>query len=151
MTQGRKTGKFAIFYSLLTQMGIPHTDRRDFIFDFTEGQYTSLADLYEKDQDLYNWMIAQMQIKVAEYRSENSKLRKRVIASIFAYFEKIGQKVSIDYVKAVACRSTGYGDFNKIPPERLRNVYNSFNNKVKDFESVSKITQQKLARMYHLN
>ena len=42
-------------------------------------------------------------------------------------------------IKGIACRATGYDDFNKIPRERLRNVIALFNNKVKDGERVDKI------------
>ena len=37
-------------------------------------------------------------------------------------------------IKSIACRATGYKEFNKIPKERLRNVAHAFNYKVKDAE-----------------
>jgi len=43
-------------------------------------------------------------------------------------------------IKGIACRASGYDDFNKIPKERLRNLYYAFNNKVKDAKRVNSLT-----------
>lgn len=46
------------------------------------------------------------------------------------------QSQSIGKIKGIACRATCHDDFNKIPRERLRNLIATFNNKVKDKQSV---------------
>ncbi len=151
MTPRKKTGKFAIFYALFEQMGFKSSDRRDFICDFTDGKFTSLQGLYEHDLELYNWMIAQMQIKVAEYRKTKSKLRQQLIAAIFAHFERQELRVNIDYVKTVACRAAKCDDFNKIPEDKLRSLMHEFNNKKVFLQPISRQTQQRLAMNFHLN
>ena len=60
------------------------------------------------------------------------RLRKQVMAAIGGYLKKIGHDSNADIIKGIACRSTGYDDFNKIPVERLRNCYHAFVNKQKD-------------------
>lgn len=67
------------------------------------------------------------------------KLRKRVMAAIGGYLRMIGKESNASVIKGIACRATGYADFNKIPRERLRNLVGAFNNKVKDAQSVEDI------------
>lgn len=67
------------------------------------------------------------------------KLRKRVMAAIGGYLRTIGKESNASVIKGIACRATGYADFNKIPRERLRNLVGAFNNKVKDAQSVEDI------------
>ena len=68
------------------------------------------------------------------------KLRKRVMASIGSYLKATGRESNAAVIKGIACRATGHADFNKIPRERLRNLVAAFNNKVKDAQAVSDIT-----------
>ena len=67
-------------------------------------------------------------------RAELDKLRKRAMASIGGYLRAAGYASSAEMIKGIACRATGYGSFNKIPVERLRNLVYAFNNKVKDMQ-----------------
>ncbi len=71
---------------------------------------------------------------------EMDTLRKRAMAAIGAYLRAVNKPSSAEIIKGIACRATGYESFNKIPKERLRNVYSTFNNKVKDKESIEAIT-----------
>lgn len=57
--------------------------------------------------------------------------RKRVIASIYGYLQLTGRKGSLQYVKAIACRSSDYDDFNSIPQQKLINLYYTFLDKQK--------------------
>ena len=41
--------------------------------------------------------------------------------------------------QAIACRATRYENFNKIPAERLRNIYNTFLNKQKDSKTIDEL------------
>lgn len=77
-----------------------------------------------------------MQTKIAQ---EMDTWRKRVIASIDGYMRLTGGDRAIEYVKGVACQSTGYNSFNSIPRERLINIYNAFLNKQKDYRRVGGI------------
>lgn len=61
------------------------------------------------------------------------------MAAIGGYLRMIGKESNASVIKGIACRATGYADFNKIPRERLRNLVGAFNNKVKDAQSVEDI------------
>lgn len=69
------------------------------------------------------------------------KLRKQVIAAIGAWLREIHRDQGLSIIKAIACRASGYSEFNKIPRERLRNLIATFNNKVKDARAVEDLTQ----------
>lgn len=153
MTTKNKS-KHAYFYVLLKKMGISTDDKRDFIIDYTDGVTDSLKELYEKYPAFYKDMIKHMEAAVKQIKShsgEMDKLRKRVIASIGGYFKQTGQESNIEYIKSTACKATGYENFNGIPKERLRNVYNAFTKMQKDFETVGKINQEHLTRAALLN
>lgn len=70
---------------------------------------------------------------------EVDKLRKRVMAAIGRYLQSVGKASNASVIKGIACRATGYEEFNKIPRERLRNLIATFNNKVKDAEGVNDV------------
>ena len=72
------------------------------------------------------------------------RLRKRVIASIGAYLRMAGREEGIELIKGIACNATGYASFNRIPKERLCNLYNAFRNKAKDMEGVERAVGQML-------
>ena len=67
------------------------------------------------------------------------KLRKAAMASIGGYLRKINRESNAGIIKGIACRSTGYDNFNKIPAERLRNLYHAFRNKQKDIDAVNTV------------
>ncbi|MBP9998655.1 MAG: hypothetical protein KBS67_05365 [Bacteroidales bacterium] len=77
--------------------------------------------------------------------SERDQLRKRVMAAIGGYLKKIGRDSNAELIKTIACRSTGYPDFNRIPMERLRNCYYAFLNKQKDVDSAEHVATAMLA------
>ena len=52
---------------------------------------------------------------------------------------KQGKPENIADIKAIACRATKSDNFNRIPPERLRNVYNAFLNKQKDSRMIDEL------------
>lgn len=148
--------KHTQFFALLKLMGLRNDDRRDFIYDYTNGITDSLTVLSAKYPAFYNDMIRHMsdvvnQIKASKPEGEMDKLRKRVIAAIGGYLRVTGQECNITYIKATACRATGYKTFNAIPTERLRNIYNAFSKMQKDFKAVDKINQERLKRAALMN
>ena len=70
---------------------------------------------------------------------EVDKLRKRVMAAIGSYLHSVNRESNTSIIKGIACRATGYKEFNKIPRERLRNLIATFNNKVKDGQGVNDV------------
>lgn len=74
------------------------------------------------------------------YQMQN-KWRKRVLAVISNWL-KIGgnnRARDIDYVKSIATRAARAEEFNKIPTDRLKSLYNAFRQRIKDYESAIEI------------
>lgn len=67
------------------------------------------------------------------------RLRKQAIAAIGGWLRMQGKEEGIARIKAIACRATRYENFNKIPAERLRNLYNTFLNKQKDSKTIDEL------------
>lgn len=109
----------------------------------------------DSSRDLSQHQLIDICAKLSEQVDEKQgtarldKLRKQVIAAIGGWLRETGQDGGISKIKGIAMRASGYGDFNKIPRERLRNLIATFNNKVKDARAVSAITDALL--MQHLN
>lgn len=72
------------------------------------------------------------------------RLRKRVMAAIGGWLRMTGREGNAELIKGIACNATGYGSFNRIPKERLCNLYNAFRNKAKDMEGVETVVGQVL-------
>ncbi|GAA4156744.1 hypothetical protein GCM10022217_16060 [Chryseobacterium ginsenosidimutans] len=79
------------------------------------------------------------------------KKRKRVLASIFGVYKKMNKQVSIEYVKAHACRAAKVDDFNKIPPSRLDSIYNAFLKAQKDLEYSKRLVEGHYFEQTHYN
>ncbi|MBS2100680.1 hypothetical protein [Carboxylicivirga linearis] len=141
----------AQFYNLLNKMGIPQSDRRDFLMDYTNGLTDSLSELYSKDPLMYFKMINDMAETVKKRTTDVDKWRKRVMASVGGYLKLMGRESNANLIKKIACRATGYDNFNAIPPSRLMNVYNTFLNKQQDFKQLTKEMQYELASKTLLN
>ena len=75
---------------------------------------------------------------------EMDKWRKRLIASIGGWLRAMRKDQNINIIKAIACRAAGSASFNKIPLERLRSLYNAFNEKTKDMNTVDELTSIEL-------
>lgn len=136
---------------LLQKMGLKSNDRRDFICDFTNGAFVSLKELTEKAPNLYYEMINCMQKEANKHESIQNKWRKRVFGSIGGYLQLMGRQSNTDIIKGIACRSTGYDEFNTIPVERLRNLYNTFVNKQNDYKAAGKVVNDQLNKLPCLN
>ncbi|MDR1681896.1 MAG: regulatory protein GemA [Candidatus Symbiothrix sp.] len=79
------------------------------------------------------------------------KWRKRLMKSIGVWMENMGRESNAKLIKATACRAAGVDDFNRIPVERLRSLYNAFNKKNKDLEWVGGLTAEALLNKINLN
>lgn len=122
------------FHTLCSLLGMTDDEKRALI----EGYgVESSRDIDTHDLvDICGTLSAQVNEKQG---NDIDKLRKRCMASIGAWLRSEGKYQSADIIKGIACRATGYEEFNKIPRERLRNLIATFNNKVKDAEAVERI------------
>lgn len=84
--------------------------------------------------------------------TEGDIWRKRVIASIFAYYKSTHREANIDFVKATALRASGdYKHFNAIPVQRLRAIYFSFVQLRKTVERGVEIMNEDLEYLQSVN
>jgi len=92
--------------------------------EISRGRTTEVKQLNDSE---YNALISNLK-NTSVIANKLDKARKRVIASIFGFFNLIEKPISIEYVKAIAVRATGDGckSFNAIPESKLRAIYNEF-------------------------
>lgn len=117
------------------------------VLGLTDDEKRTIVESYgvESSRDMDTHDLIDVCASLAEQANRKTgtadldKLRKRVMAAIGGYLRTIGKESNASVIKGIACRATGYADFNKIPRERLRNLVGAFNNKVKDAQSVEDI------------
>jgi len=120
---------------MLSERKVSNEQRADLVYSWTNGRTTSARDLNAYE---LNWICKSLE----GHKSKLDINRKRLIASIFGYLEKMNIKnVPIDYVKALACKASGYKRFNDIPEDRLNSLYNSFTKRQKDLNFTEKMVQ----------
>lgn len=98
--------------------------RESVILDFTNGLTGSLSELYSVYPEQYKKMKAEI---MSQRSDELDRARKRLIAALFDYLKP--EKPTMNYVKAVACRSAKVNNFNDIPLTRLKALYRIFGTK----------------------
>lgn len=124
------------FHTLCSVLGITDEQKRAILASWG---VESSRDLDQHQLiDICGKLSAQVDEKQGTARLD--KLRKQAIAAIGRWLRETKQGEGISKIKGIACRATGYADFNKIPRERLRNIIATFNNKVKDARAVDAMT-----------
>lgn len=132
------------FHTLCTVLGIDREGKRAIVSSYgvessRDIDTHDLVDICAKLSDQVNEKQGTMKL---------DKLRKQVIAAIGSWLRSTNQEQSISKIKGIACRATGYADFNKIPRERLRNLIATFNNKVKDARAIDAVTDALLVQHF---
>jgi hypothetical protein len=82
----------------------------------------------KSSRDLTEEQLAEV---IAYLNSIPDNWRKRLMAAIGGYLRSVNKDQNINIIKAIACRASGYDDFNRIPVSRLRDVYYEFVRKQK--------------------
>lgn len=77
--------------------------------------------------------------------------RKRVIASIGAWLRVLNKTENAEMIKAVACRASGYENFNKIPVSRLRDLYYGFSRKAKTAKQTNVVMDDIVSQLEIMN
>ena len=131
----RKRQLLKRFHMLLNRARIDEDGKREILASYgvehaSEMDCAGLADVCSK-----------LAVAMNPRASETDRWRKRVMASVFAYCQAMDYKADIDKVKAIAARAAGATSFNRIPLDRLRSLYNAFNRRVKDIETVGRMTE----------
>lgn len=123
------------FHTLCSVLGLTDDQKKDILSSWG----------VESSRDLDQHQLIDICAKLSEQANQKNgtasldKLRKRAIAAIGGWLRETYQSQGISKIKGIACRATGYDDFNKIPKERLCNLIATFNNKVKDARSIDEI------------
>lgn len=131
------------FHTLCSLNGLTEDEKRAIVSSYG---VESSADI--DTHDLINICASLSKRADGGKADKLDKLRKQAMASIGGYLKMVGRESSAEIIKGIACRSTGYTAFNKIPAERLRNLYNTFRNKQKDIDAVEDVAATFLMQHY---
>ena len=128
------------FHTLLGKAGIDDDGKRDILSAY--GVKSSL------DLDCRGLMEVcdRLTTLTTPGLAEADRWRKRVMAAIFSYCREMKREVTVDEVKAIACRAAGTKRFNRIPLDRLRSLYNAFKQRTKDLQTVDHVTVAELGK-----
>lgn len=132
MTTTKKTTLLRTFHALCGKKGMKPYEKEALLDGYGVASSADLSERQLRD------LIAKLQGD-----SEGDRWRKRVIASVGKWLELTGGKNNLDAVKGIACRATGYDDFNKIPVPRLQNVYYGFVKKQRDELAIQALPKAK--------
>lgn len=126
------------FHTLLGKAGIDDDGKRDILSAY--GVKSSL------DLDCHGLMEVcdRLTTLTTPGLAEADRWRKRVMAAIFSYCREMKREVTVNEVKAIACRAAGTKSFNRIPVDRLRSLYNAFKQRTKDLQTVDRMTVAEL-------
>ena len=115
------------YHALLRMRGVNDEEKQALLASYgvSSGRDLNVYELTELCQRI------DMQSAVVR---EADRWRKRVIAIVSQYLQLMHYGHTIDEVKAVACRAAGGIDFNQIPTDRLRSIYNAFRHRVNDLQ-----------------
>lgn len=93
----------------------------------------------EIPHDMLLMICRELEMRLDAGALRMDRLRKQAIAAIGGWLRQQGKPENIATIKAIACRATKYDNFNRIPAERLRNVYSTFLNKQKDARMIDEL------------
>lgn len=125
------------YHTLAGQLGMSNEDK---LFLLAQFGVESSKDLSQHQLiDVCGTLSRELEKR---YGKENmDALRKRLIRAIDGYLKAAGKESNIALIKSIACQASGSKDFNRIPRERLRNLYGAFLNKKRDYERVEKMSE----------
>lgn len=139
-TQNKTHRTHALFWTLLREAPeynekYKETIKEGIVSQYTGGRTCSLTEMFTKFPAQYSRMIEDMKgdalTRRDRYEENLDNSRKRVLASICAWIDRLGYKFKtthdkIEYAKAIACRAANCCNFNKIPDSRLIAIYNLY-------------------------
>jgi len=152
----KKAGLIRKYHTLCGKLGMSDEDKRDMLFD-NYGAESSKELSLDELKDLCEALGADAnkeQIKLQEARN-------RVFGAVGGWLDIVQGRVlkndivkyrdRVEKIKSIACRQTGYKDFNRIPIERLQNVSFLFSKKQKDFKRGEAMIAEELEILTFLN
>lgn len=134
--------------AMCTKQGIDDELRADIAFQFSTGRTTHVSQLSSAEAaDL----ITRLKQNQSQTDTTADVWRKRLMAAIGEYLRVYNYTENAQTIKATACRAAGVDDFNKIPTDRLRGLYNAFKNYTRDHRTVAKVDEELTANMALMN
>ena len=133
------------FHTLLAKAGVDAAGKEAILSGYGVESSKELT-AYEL-LEVCNKLDKMINPKVAEL----DRWRKRVIASIFGYFNALGIQSDMNRAKGTAARAASVETFNDIPLEQLRAVYSAFTKKAKTVEQVDVVTEEYIKDIKLLN
>ena len=150
-------GKFYRLFRLLPGGQDPDELKEDLVWKFTDFRTNSLREMKREE---YNRMVEYLENmtggQIPErrrrgYYSDEAELwRRRAIAAVFGFYEKIKEPVTLEYVKGVICRAGKVTDINQVPPAKMRDIYNSWLMKQRVKKSVDRVADEELVKYGYL-
>lgn len=135
------------FHTLCSELGMSQDEKLALINQFNTEHNPDFSSADLDTHDLLN-ICGTLETNLNKQKGHNlDLLRKRLIAAIGGFLTLTNQQHDIALIKGIACRATGYQSFNKIPAERLRNLYSAFVKKQKDFKAVDAFANTHLGYM----
>ena len=121
------------YHTLAGQLGMTTEERRALLAQYNVDSSVDLS----QHQLVDVCACLSREIERRDGHQSMDALRKRLIAVVGKYLKACGKSdVTISYIKATACRAAGIREFNRIPRERLRSLYEAFMLKLKDIKRV---------------
>ena len=140
MDTKKKKPTHALFWTLLRQTAgynesYKEVMKESLVWEASGHRTASLSELYEKHPEAYSRMIEQLKgdhrQRRQRYENEADTARKRVIAAIAKYLDRLGYTFrsrddKVSYIRRIACRAANCPEFNRIPLSRLQAIYNLY-------------------------
>lgn len=127
------------FHTLCTKASVSADNKQIIIAGYGHVSSKDMTDEQLKDA------CYKLQLQLDPKMAELDKWRKRVFAAIGGYLRFSGKDQSPALIKRIACRATEHDNFNDIPVDRLRNIYNAFSKRQKDEERSWKVMEDILS------
>lgn len=118
------------FHALLRKAGVNNDEKMVMLAGY--GVESS------KDMSVYELteLCHKLDMRTSKSAAEADRWRKRVMGAIGGYLRSMGKEGNSREIIAIACRASRYDNFNTIPVDQLRSVYNAFKNRTKAIKAV---------------
>lgn len=118
------------FHALLRKAGVNNDEKMVMLAGY--GVESS------KDMSVYELteLCHKLDMRTNKSAAEADRWRKRTMGAIGGYLRAMGKEGNSREIIAIACRASRYDNFNAIPVDQLRSVYNAFKNRTKAIKAV---------------
>lgn len=137
----QKTGLIKRFHTLLGKAGMDNEQKLAIL-----AQYG-----VESSKDLSAYELLELCNKLDKMSNpqliELDLWRKRLLAAVGGYLKAadVVAEDEIVLIKKVACIAAKKTEFNQIPLDRLKSLYNAFKNRESDILTINKLTEKLIA------